>query len=77
MTIPCLSSTYLFVKKRITPGALFHWDSRCPLSKIKFAEVVRQTLTAANLSAEDYARHNFRIRAVTTTATAGLKDSII
>ena len=66
--------TYL-LKRGNTPGALFQWENRIPLSKTKFVEAIRRALTAANLPAKDYAGHSFRIGAATTAASAGLEDS--
>ena len=68
--------TYL-LKRGNTPGALFQWENRIPLSKTKFVEAIRRALTAANLPAKDYAGHSFRIGAATTAASAGLEDSTI
>ena len=59
------------------PGALFQWQDGTPLSKTKFVEATRQALTAAQLSAKDYAGHSFRIGAATIAAMAGLEDSTI
>ena len=58
-------------------GALFQWENRTPLSKIKFVEATRQALSAAHLPAKDYAGHSFRIGAATTAAMSGLEDSTI
>ena len=58
-------------------GALFRWQDGTPLSKMRFVEAVRQALTAAQLPAQDYAGHSFRIGAATTAAMAGLEDSTI
>ena len=68
--------TYL-ERRGSTPGALFQWDNRIPLSKTKFVDATRQALSAANLPAKDYVGHSFRIGAATTAATAGLEDSTI
>ena len=59
------------------PGALFQWQDGTPLSKTKFVEAVRQGLSAANLPAQQYAGHSFRIGAATTAAMMGLQDSAI
>ena len=64
-------------RKGSSPGALFQWDNRVPMSKTKFVEAVCQALTAASLPAKDYSGHSFRIGAATTAATAGLEDSSI
>ena len=58
-------------------GALFQWHDGMPLSKSKFVEVVRKTLAAANLPAQQYAGHSFRNGAATTAAMMGLQDSAI
>ena len=73
-----VSALLTYLKRRgSTPGALFQWDNRIPLSKTKFVDATRQALSAANLPAKDYAGHSFRIGAATTAATAGLEDSTI
>ena len=48
-----------------------------PLSKSKFVDHVRDGLRKANLPAQDYAGHSFRIGAATTAAVMGLEDSAI
>ena len=60
-----------------SPGPLFHWQNKTPLSKPKFVEHVRQALLSANLPAHLYAGHSFRIGAATTTVAAGIEDSTI
>ena len=60
-----------------SPGPLFHWQNKTPLSKPKFVEHVRQALLSANLPAHLYAGHSFRIGAATTAAAAGIEDSTI
>ena len=67
---------YLSVRGNI-PGALFHWESGVPLSKVNFVKHVRTALEQAGLPAKDYAGHSFRIGAATTAAVAGLEDSAI
>ena len=56
------------------PGALFRWESGIPLSKSKFVDHVQDGLGKANLPAQDYAGHSFRIGAATTAAIMGLED---
>ena len=60
-----------------SPGPLFHWQNKTPLSKPKFVDHVRQALLSANLPAHLYAGHSFRIGAATTAAAAGIEDSTI
>ena len=64
-------------RRGTSPGALFQWQDRTPLSKHRFVEEVRKALTAANLPAMEYAGHSFRIGAATTAAAVGLQDSAI
>ena len=71
-----MSCNYL-AKRGNTPGALFQWENKIPLSKTKFVEAIRRALTAASLPAKDYAGHSFRIGAATTAASAGIEDSTI
>jgi len=58
-------------------GTLFQWQDGTPLSKSKFVEAVWQGLSAANLPAQQFASHSFRIGAATTAAMVGLQDSAI
>ena len=60
-----------------SPGPLFQWHNKTPLSKTKFVSHVRLALLRANLPAEKYAGHSFRIGAATTAASAGVEDSTI
>ena len=48
-----------------------------PLSNPMFMEAVQQGLSAANLPAQQYTGHSFRIGAATTAAMMGLQDSAI
>ena len=48
-----------------------------PLSKANFVDATRQVLSAAHLTAKDYAGHSFRIGTATTAAMTGLEDSTI
>ena len=59
------------------PGPLFCWQSGSPLSKSNFVDKVRSALTKANLPADNFAGHSFRIEAATTAASAGICDSSI
>ena len=59
------------------PGPLFCWQSGSPLSKPSFVDRVRSALTTANLPADNFAGHSFRIGAATTAASAGICDSSI
>jgi len=47
------------VRQGSQPEALFQWQDKMPISKHRFVEVVRKTLTAANLSAMEYAGLSF------------------
>ena len=70
-----ISALLVYLARRgNTPGALFQWDNRTPLSKTKFVDATHQALSAANLPAKDYTGHSFRLGAATTAATAGLED---
>ena len=73
-----LSAMLSFLKVRGShPGPLFCWKSGSPLSKSRFVESVRSALTTANLPANSFAGHSFRIGAATTAASAGICDSSI
>ena len=58
-------------------GPLFYWQSGSPLSKSNFVDKVRSALTKANLPADNFAGHSFRVGAATTAASAGICDSSI
>jgi len=47
------------------------------LSKSKFVDHIHQALVAANIPAGLFTGHSFHIKAVTTAALAGIKDSTI
>ena len=68
--------SYLALREN-SPGPLFHWQNKTPLSKPKFVDHVRQALLSANLPAHLYAGHSFRIGTATTAAVAGIEDSTI
>ena len=59
------------------PGPLFRWEDLSPLSKPKFVDHVRQALQSANVPAQLYSGHSFRIGVATTAASAGIPDSTI
>ena len=59
------------------PGALFIWQDGTPLTQSSFVTATRQALSAANLPAQDFAGHSYRIGAATTAAMAGIEDSTI
>ena len=59
------------------PGHLFCWQSGSPLSKSNFVDKVRSALTTANLPADNFTGHSFRIGAATTATSAGICDSFI
>ena len=54
-------------------GPLFKWETGVGLTRQKFVEAVRAALRRANLPAEKFTGHSFRIGAVTTAAVGGLK----
>ena len=58
-------------------GPLFIWQDGTPLQKPQFNKAVKLALTQAQLPAEKFAGHSFRIGAATTAASAGLEDSTI
>ena len=68
--------SYLKVREA-HPGPLFCWQSGSPLSKSNFVDKVRSPLTTANLPADNFAGHSFRIGAATTAASAGICESSI
>jgi len=58
-------------------GPLFRWEDLSPLSKSKFVDHIHQALWSADVPAQLYSGHSFRIGAATTTASAGKADSTI
>ena len=48
-----------------------------PLTKARFVEGVKSTLSRAGVPSEGYSGHSFRIGAATTAARAGIQDSAI
>ena len=58
-------------------GPLFKRRDGVGLTRQKFVEAVRAALRRANLPAEKFAGHSFRIGAATTAAVGGLEDSLI
>ena len=73
-----ISAMLNFLKVRGSrPGPLFCRKSGTPLSKSRFVDSVRSALTKANLPADVFAGHSFRIGAATTAASAGICDSSI
>ena len=60
-----------------SPGPLFCWANREPLTKTKFVDHVRKGLIIANIPAHLYTGHSFRIGAATTAASVGIEDSTI
>ena len=73
-----ISAMLNFLKvRRSCPGPLFRRKSGTPLSKSRFVDSVRSALTKANLPADVFAGHSFRIGSATTAASAGICDSSI
>ena len=64
-------------KRGDRPGPLFIWQDGRPLTRLQFVDEVRKVLKKANLPAEQFAGHSFRIGAATTAASMGLEDSLI
>ena len=58
-------------------GPLFIWQDGTPLQKPQFTKAVKLALTQAQLPAEKFAGHSFRVGAATTAASASLEDSTI
>ena len=67
---------YLAVRGPDT-GPLFMFADGRFLTRDRFVTRVRGALTAAGLDCSQYAGHSFRIRAATTAAQKGIKDSTI
>ena len=58
-------------------GPLFIWQNKTPLSRAALVSAVRAILIEANLPADKFAGHSFRIGAASTAAAAGIQDSQI
>ena len=65
----------LLVTRGCTPGLLFCFQDRTPLTKSNFTHNFRQLLTHAGINCTLYAGHSFRIGAATTAAVKGIEDS--
>ena len=58
-------------------GPFFLDSSQAVITKQRFVELIREILNAISLPQHQYAGHSFRIRAATTAAATGIKDSTI
>ena len=67
----------LLARRGAMPGPLFQFQDGSFLTREKFVAEVRQLLLAANINAEPYAGHSFRIGAATTAAHAGMDAALI
>ena len=60
-----------------SPGPLFQFKDRTPLTKQRFIFHIRSALQSAGIDPTQYAGHSFRIGAATTAAQRGIQDSTI
>ena len=67
---------YMSTRDR-TPGPLFMYVSRKPLTKDALTSETRQLLFQSGFTSSQYAGHSFRIAAVTTAASVGLPPWLI
>ena len=63
--------------RRAGQGPLFVYVDGTPLTRDRLVETVRRILRQAGVSPAGYSGHSFRIGAATTSAQAGLQDSVI
>jgi hypothetical protein len=59
------------------PGAFFCATGGSPMTKSRFVEMVRSSLSRARVPIAGYSGHSFRIGAATAAAQAGIPDSAI
>ena len=60
-----------------SPGAFFRSSDGVPLTKGRFVELVRSSLSRAGVPTAGYSGHSFRIGAATAASQAGIPDSVI
>ena len=60
-----------------SPGPMFQFKDRTPLTKQRYIFHIRNALQSAGIDPTKYAGHSFRIGAATTTAERGIQDSTI
>ena len=60
-----------------TPGPLFIFADRAPLSHGRLVAALTEALTSAGFDLSQYSGHSFRIGAATAAARAGLSGSLI
>lgn len=60
-----------------SPGLLFHFHDKAPLTKSRFVSSFRNLLDQAGIDCAAYAGHSFRIGAASTAAARGVEDSLI
>ena len=59
------------------PGPLFRYQDGRLLTRQRFANAVRDSLTHAGVDQSRYCTHSFRIGAATTAAAKGVEDAVI
>ena len=67
---------YLSVRG-MKPGPLFHYQDGRLLTRLRFANAVRDSLSRADVDQSRYCTHSFRIGATTTAVAKGIEDVII
>ena len=60
-----------------SPGILFHYADKFPLTKSRFITDFRAKLCQCGIDSRNYAGHSFRIGAASTAAAIGIADSTI
>ena len=58
-----------------SPGPMFQFKDRTPLTKQRFIFHIRNAIKSVGIDPTNYVGHSFRIRAATTAAERGIQDS--
>ena len=74
---PVAAVTAFLAIRGNSPGPMFQFKDRTPLTKQRFISHIRKALQSAGIDPTKYAGHSFRIGAATTAAERGIQDSTI
>ena len=74
---PVAAVTAFLAIRGNSPGPMFQFKDRTPLTKQRFISHIRKALQSAGIDPTKYVQHSFRIGAITTAAERGIQDSTI